>query len=140
MGYIIESVNEDLLLRNEFHAEENRILRSKLGSQVRLTDPKRIRLETIGNKFGLKALEGVSAMVKSATILAWHRKLVAGKFDGSKKRGPGRPRVDSEIEEQVLRVARENRSWGYDRIVGPLANVGIKASRQAVANILKQYD
>ena len=139
LGYITGSVNEDLLLRNEYLAEEDRILRAKLGARVRLTDPERIRLGKIGKKLGLKALEGLSAIVKPATILAWHRKLVAAKFDGSKKRGPGRPRVDSEVEEQVLRVARGNRSWGYDRIVGALANVGMKLSRQTVANILKRH-
>ena len=140
LGYITGSVNEDLLLRNEFLAEENRILRSKLGARVCLSEQERIRLATIGKKLGLKALEGLSAIVKPATILAWHRKLVAEKFDGSEKRGPGRPRVDPEVEEQVLRVARENRSWGYDRIVGSLANVGMKLSRRTVANILKRHD
>jgi hypothetical protein len=73
LGYITGSVNEDLLLRNEFLAEENRILRSKLGPRVRLTDPERIRLATIGKKLGLKALEGLSAIVKPATILASDR-------------------------------------------------------------------
>src|SRR6266478_5887482 len=51
------------------------------------------------------------------TILAWYRKLVAQKFDGSKKRGlAGRPQVDTAIEELVVKLARENSSWGYDRI------------------------
>ena len=94
LGYITGSVNEELLLRNEFLAEEDRIVRSKLGLRVRLTDSERIRLWRIGKKLGLKALEGLSAIVKPATILAWHRKLVAMKFDGSKKRGPGRTRLD----------------------------------------------
>jgi uncharacterized protein (UPF0128 family) len=56
------------------------------------------------------------------TILAWYRRLVAGKFDGSKeRRTPGRPRIDREVEELIVRMAKENRSWGYDRIVGALA-------------------
>ena len=92
LGYITGSVNEDLLLRNEFLAEENRILRSKLGPRVRLTDPERIRLATIGKKLGLKALEGLSAIVKPATILAWRRKLVAEKFDGVACRNSAEPK------------------------------------------------
>jgi hypothetical protein len=59
------------------------------------------------------------------TILGWHRKLVAQKFDGSQQRkAPGRPPIDPELEALVVRMARENRSWGYDRIVGALANLG----------------
>ncbi len=69
-------------------------------------------------------LEEVARIVKPETILAWHRRLVAKKFDGSKNRTyPGRPKIDSEVEDLILRCAKENRSWGYDRIVGALANL-----------------
>ena len=64
-------------------------------------------------------------MARPDTILAWYRKLVAGKFDGSKaRRGPGRPRVTREVEQLIVRMARENRDSGYDRIVGALAILG----------------
>src|SRR2546422_9277833 len=77
---------------------------------------------------------------KPDTILAWYRKLVAQKFDGSKKRGlAGRPRVDATIEERVVKLARENSSWGYDRIVGALANLGQEISGQSVGNILRRH-
>jgi len=62
---------------------------------------------------------------------------VARKFDGSKsRRYPGRPRIDGEIEELVVRMARENQGWGYDRIVGAMANLGYTLSDQTVGNIL----
>src|ERR1035437_8047951 len=65
------------------------------------------------------------------TILAWYRRLVARKFDGSqKRRTPGRPRINREVEELIVRMAEENRSWGYDRIVGALANLGHEVSDQ----------
>jgi putative transposase len=68
-------------------------------------------------------LEEVASIVKPDTILAWHCKLVAQKFDGSQQRkAPGRPVIEQEIEALVVRMAQENRSWGYDRIVGALAN------------------
>jgi hypothetical protein len=52
------------------------------------------------------------------TILAWYRRLIAHKFDGPKqRRAVGRPRISPEIEELVVRLARENSGWGYDRIV-----------------------
>ena len=84
-------------------------------------------------------LEEIATIVKPETILAWHRKLVAKKFDGSKKRSyPGRPRVDSQIEKLVIQFAKENRSWGYDRIVGALSNLGHEISDETVGNILRR--
>jgi hypothetical protein len=81
-------------------------------------------LAAIGKKLGKQALEEVATIVKPDTILAWHRKLVAQKFDGSEQRkSVGRPRVDKEIEDLVVQMAKENRGWGYDRIVGALGRV-----------------
>jgi putative transposase len=73
------------------------------------------------------------------TILAWYRRLVARNFDGTKHRSPGRPRVDKTIEGLIVRMAEENRSWGYDRIVGALANLGHDVSDQTVGNILRRH-
>jgi transposase len=78
--------------------------------------------------------------VTPATILGWHRKLVAQKFDGSRQRkASGRPKIDPELEALVVRLAQENRSWGYDRIVGALAHLGYTISAQTVGNILKRH-
>ena len=94
----------------------------------------------IGQKLGKKALEEVATIVKPDTILAWHRKLVAQKFDGSQQRKAlGRPKIDAELEVLVVRMAQENRSWGYARIVGALANLGYTISDQTVGNILKRH-
>ena len=73
----------------------------------------------------------MAKLVKPDTILGWHRQQVAKKFDGSEQRkAPGRPRVDPTLEALVLRLARENRRWGYDRIVGALADLGYQISDQ----------
>jgi len=56
-----------------------------------------------------------------------------------KRQSVGRPRIDQELEDLVVRMARENRSWGYDRIVGALNNLGYSISDQTVGNILKRY-
>jgi transposase InsO family protein len=73
------------------------------------------------------------------TILTWYRKLVACKFDGSKARqGPGRPRIKREVEQLIVRMAGENRDWGYDKIVGALANLGYEVSDQTVGNVLQR--
>ncbi len=133
-------VDEELLARNEYLAAENEILRSKIAGAVKLTNGERIRLAIIGKRIGLKALRGVANIVKPETILKWFRQLVARKFDGSARRGKscGRPNVSQDIEGLILRFARENADWGYDRIVGALSNLGIVVTDQTVGNVLKR--
>jgi putative transposase len=107
---------------------------------MRLGTGGRKALAEIGQKLGKQALEQVATIVKPDTILAWHRKLVAQKFDGSQQRKAlGRPKIDQELEALVVRMAQENRSWGYDRMVGALANLGYTISDQTVGNILKRH-
>jgi putative transposase len=138
--YISGSVEEELLLRIEYVVAENRILRDQIKGRVQLRDTERRPLAEIGKKLSKQALEEVATIVKPDTILAWHRKRVAQTFDGSKHRqSPGRPRVDPELEELVLRMARENRTWGYDRIQGALKHLGYTISDQTVGNILKRH-
>jgi transposase len=140
LAYITGSVDQELLLRNEYLVTENRLLRSQIKGRVRLSDSERKILADIGKKLGRQTLEEVASIVKPDTILAWHRKLIAQKFDGSAQRkAPGRPKIDAELEALVVRLARENRSWGYDRIVGALANLGYTISDQTVGNILKRH-
>src|SRR6266566_8305804 len=140
LAYITGSVDQNLLLRNEYLVAENRILRNQLKGRVRLSDGERKVLAEIGQKLGKQVLKEVATLVKPDTILAWHRKLVAQKFDGSRQRKtPGRPMIDQELEALVVRLAKENRSWGYDRIVGALANLGYTLSDQTVGNILKRH-
>src|SRR6202140_2342810 len=140
LAYVTGSVNQELLLQNEYLAAENRILRAKLPSRLRLSDPERATLAEIGKRLGRKALRAVAWVAKPDTILAWYRRLVAKKFDGSKHRQyPGRPAVAPEVEALVVRMARENTGWGYDRIVGALANLGHRLSDQTVGNILRRH-
>ncbi len=138
LAHITGSVDDELLLRNEYLVKENRILRSKLGKRVKLTDSERIGLAEIGKRLGRRALEEVATIVKPDTILGWHRRLIAKKFDGSKNRGPGRPRVPVDVERLVVQIATENRGWGTNRIVGALANLGHAICDETVANILRR--
>jgi putative transposase len=140
LAYITGTVNQELLLRNEYLAAENWILKAQLKTPLRLTDAERVTLAEIAYRLGRKALEDVANAAKPDTILGWYRKLVARKFDGSKsRRYPGRPRIDDEIEQLVVRMAKENSDWGYDRIVGAMANLGYKLSDQTVGNILQRH-
>jgi hypothetical protein len=92
LAYITGTVDQELLLRNAYLVIENRILRNQLQGRVRLSDGERQSLEEIGKKLGRQALEEIATIVKPDTILAWHRTLVAQKFNGSQQRNaPGRP-------------------------------------------------
>jgi len=140
LAYVTGSVNQQLLLRNEYLAAENRILRTKLPAHLRLSKPERITLAEIGKRLGRKQLREVAEVAKPDTILNWYRKLIAQKFDGSRHRQyPGRPRISPEVEALVVRMARENSGWGYDRIVGALTNLGHQVSDQTVKNILHRH-
>ena len=108
LAYITGTVDQELLLRNEYLVTENRILRHQIKGRVRLSDGERTTLADIGHKLGKQALEEVATIVTPDTILAWHRRLVAQKFDGSQQRKtPGRPRIDPEVEALVVRMARK---------------------------------
>jgi hypothetical protein len=134
LACVTGSVEDELLLRNEYLVTENRLLRNQIEGHVKLTDAERQTLAEIGKELGKQALEEIATIVKPDAILAWHHKLVAQKFDGSKQRkSPGRPRVDKELEDWVVKMAKENRGWGYDRIAGALADLGYDISDQTVA-------
>ena len=140
LAYITGTVDQKLLLRNEYLAAENRILKAQLTGRLLLSDAERVRLAEIGHSLGRKAFEDVANTAKPDTILGWYRKLIARKLDGSKaSRYPGRPRIDYEIEQLVVRIAKENSEGGYDRIVGAMANLGYMLSDQTVGNILQRY-
>jgi putative transposase len=109
--YLTGSVDRELLLRNEYLVTENRILRHQITGRVRLSDGERKTLAAIGKQLGKQTLAEVATIGTPNTILAWHRTLVAKKFDGSQRRkAPGRPRIDEELEALVVRMAQENRT------------------------------
>jgi transposase InsO family protein len=103
---------------------------------LRFSDDQRRRLAAKAMGLGRKALAELGTIDTPETLLAWHRRLIALKYDGSKKRGPGRPRKAEEIEKLVVRMANENRTWGYRRIQGALANLGHDIGRGTIAEIL----
>ena len=135
LAYITGTVDQELLLRNEYLAAENRILRAQIKGRLLLSDAEKVALAEIGHRLGRKALEELSAVAKPDTLLAWYRKLIANKFDGSKfRKSRGRPRVDEETERLLVRMAKENPGWGYDRIVGewPTWVTGSRIRRWAI--------
>jgi putative transposase len=140
LAYITGTMDQELLLCNEYLVAENRILKAQLPGRPKLSDAERATLGEIGHRPGRKALSDVATAARPDTILAWYRRLVAGKFDGSRaRRTPGRPTIDRTVEELIVRTAEENKSWGYDWIVGALANLGHEVSDQTVGNVLRRH-
>ena len=98
LAYVTGTVNQELLLRNEYLSAENRILRGQIKGRVLLTEGEKATLAEIAHRLGRKALEDVAATAKPDTILGWYRKLIASKFDGSKlRRSVGRPKISEEL-------------------------------------------
>jgi hypothetical protein len=119
---------------------ENRVLREQLGSRrLRFTDDQRRRLAVKAKLVGRRVLNQIADLATPDTLLAWHRKLIAEKYDGSAKRGPGRPRTAHKIETLVVRMAQENGDWGYRRILGAMSHLGHSLAHGTIANILKKH-
>src|SRR6266481_3825506 len=132
-------MNQRQLQVIDYLREENRVLREQLGGRrLRLNDDQRRRLAAKAKGLGRNVLAEVATIVTPETLLAWHRKLIAQKYDGSGKRGPGRPHTADEIETLVIRMAEENLDWGYRRIQGALSNLGQEIARSTIADILQR--
>jgi putative transposase len=135
-------VNRQQQLVIDYLRAENQVLKEKLGKKrILLNDDQRRRLGVKGKMLGRKMLEEVATLFTPDTILRWHRQLMAQKWDYSdhRKKKPGRPRIRRVIVDLILRFARDNTTWGYDRIQGALANVGYYISDSTVKNVLKEH-
>ena len=108
--------------------------------RILLNDDQRCRLAVKGKVLGRKLLDEIGTLFTPDTILRWHRELVAQKWDHSDKRRPmGRPPTPQEVVDRILQLARENPSWGYDRIADALTNIGHQVCDRTVGNILKAH-
>lgn len=121
----------------EYLQAENQALREQLGKKrIRWTDAQRRRLAEKAKSIGRAALHQLGTVVTPDTLLHWYRQLVAAKYDGSKQRGPGRPPTKLDIVSLVVRMAKENPSWGYTRLRGALFNLRHEVARNTIKNIL----
>jgi hypothetical protein len=119
LAYVTGSVNQELLLRNEYLAAENRILQAKLPSRLRLCNPERATLAEIGKRLGRKALREVACVAKPDTILAWYRRLVAKSLMVQNTGSIGRRENDSASgqKSEFERVCRTMGSLASNRSV-----------------------
>jgi len=125
----------------EYVRTENQVLKELHGEKrIVLNDDQRRRLAVKGKLLGRKRLEEVGTLFTPDTILRWHRKLVAAKYDYSDRRNKnGRPTLSDEVVQLVLRMAKVNVSWGFDRIAGAIQNLGHDISDESVGNILRRH-
>src|SRR5438067_11496372 len=99
LAFVTGMVDQELLARNEYLAAENRILKAQLKGRLKLSDAERATLGEIGHRLGRKILGEVATVARPGTILAWYRKLVVLKFQGSKGgQCPGRPRIKRQVQ------------------------------------------
>ncbi len=123
----------------EYLQEENRVLKRQLGRRrLRLTDDDRVRLAVRGMALGRRLLDQFASIVTPETILRWHRRLIAQKWTFPSRR-TSRKKLMQRIAELAVRMARENLTWGYDRIVGALAHLGHHVAPTTIRNILKKH-
>ena len=124
----------------DYLQEENRVLRAGLrGKRLSLSDDDRRRLAVKAQALGREALAQIASVATPATLLRWYRHLIAAKYDGSKNRSPGRPPTAKDIRELIVRVARENPTWGYTRLRGALKNLGHELGRNTIKRILAEH-
>src|SRR6201987_207450 len=117
-------VHRHQLIVIEFLQAENRLLKDRLRKRrIRFTDAERALLASKAKAVGRKVLLELDTIVSPDTLLRWHRRLVAQKWNFVHRRGPGRPRIMREIAELIVRMALDNPGWGYTRIQRALANL-----------------
>src|SRR5262249_23061516 len=99
-------MNQQQQFAIDYLREENRVLREQLGDRrLRLNDAQRRRLAAKARRLCRRVLKEVAGIVTPETLLAWHRKLIARKYDGTAHRRSARPRTAGEIESLVVRMA-----------------------------------
>src|SRR4029078_5568041 len=106
--------------------------------RMRFSDAERALLARNAKAVGRRTLLTMNTIVTPDTLMRWHRRLIAQRWDFSKRRGPGRPGIMREISQLIVRMAQENPGWGYTRIQGALANLSHTVGRGTVSNVLKR--
>jgi putative transposase len=128
--------NQQLVI--EYLQEEVKVLKEQLGKKPRFTDEQRRSLAAKARKLGRERLRRFASLVSPKTLLEWHRRLIARKYDGNSHRSPGRPSTRAEIRALILEMTKENRTWGYTRLQGALENLGHAVGRSTIAKVLKE--
>src|ERR1700693_3232340 len=132
-------VHRHQLIVIEFLQAENRLLKDRLrGKRIRFTDAERVLLARKAKAVGRKALLELETIVSPDTLLRWHRRLIAEKWNFVHRRGPGRPWIMQKISALIVRMAQDNPGGGYTRIQGARGNLGPRVGRGTIAKVLNR--
>jgi hypothetical protein len=129
----------------EYLKAENSILRDELlkatgKKRILLNDSQKRRLAILGRGLGRKLLGEICTVFSPASIMKWHFKLVAMKYDGTQHRKKyGRPQITDELRNLIIKLAKANRDWGSIRIQGQLKYLGYKVCPKTISTILKKH-
>ena len=129
----------------DYLQEENKILKHELlkatgKKRILLNDKQRRRLAILAKKLGRGVLSQICTAFSPDTLLLWHRKLVAQKYDGSKNRGKGgRPRISDYLRQLIIDMAKDNKHLGGKTLHGYLKYLGIKVSPSTINRILREH-
>jgi putative transposase len=133
-------VNRRQLAVIDYLKEENRILHEQLrGRRLQFTDDQRRRLAIRGKALGRRMLGDITSLLTPDTILRWYRKLIAAKYDGSSRRGPGRPPTARSLQKLIVQFAQDNPGWGYTRLRDAIGNLGHKIDRTTIQRVLAEH-
>ena len=122
------------------------ILKRKQGQPVKPNRAEKMTLALLTAKLKeitqrpASRLRDIIRIFQPETVLGWHRELVRRKWTYVRQNKGGRPRIDQELRDLILRLARENPRWGYGKIEGELLKLGFQASRTTIRNLLKHHD
>ena len=142
---ILGVTNGDKDLEIVILRQQVRILQRTVKSPTRISDPEKIVLATLMDKYrqstdgARQRLHQVMLIFKPDTVLRWHRELVRRIWTFRRKGNPGRPGISSELEALIVRLAKENPRWGYGKIQGELFKLGHRLGATSVRNILKRH-
>ena len=134
MRFLLISVagwmNQQQQFAIDYLREENRVLKEQLGSRrLQLNGDQRRRLAAKAKRLARRVLTEVARIVTPETLLAWHRKLIARKYDGTAQRGPGRPRTAGDRGSGSSHGTRES-GLGYRHMLGLLSNLGYRIAER----------
>ena len=128
----------------DYLIEENRIIKNKYeatGKRLLFNDEERLSLAEHGKPLIKAGFKDYINIVKPDTLMKWYRRLVAKKYDSSKinKTHVGRPEIKPYICKIILKMARENRTWGSERIHGQLKNLDIYVGTESIRRLLRRH-
>ncbi|MGI8452238.1 MAG: hypothetical protein ACR2MP_34645, partial [Streptosporangiaceae bacterium] len=125
---------EILLLRHQLT-----VLRRQATAQPKLSWADRTLIAALLSRIPRVRLASLSMIVNPDTVLRWHRDIVRRRWaPKSHRKRPGRPATRRNIRGLILRLARENPGWGYRRIHGKLAGLGIRLAASTVWETLRR--